>query len=256
MGYEYHIEDNIIIFSFNNGKINSINTETLQGLKEAVDRLNQEEELKGMVLTGAGKYFSGGFDLGTFTSFTSAQEIKEWFAYEEDVLLQVFTCPKPVVAAINGHATAAGMIFSMACDYRLVMNNPKIKLGMTEIKIGLALSPTQGEIMRFGLDTDKKFRDMIFKGELINPATAVELGILDELVETPEELISRAKEQVCAYIDTPGRPFMMLKFLEKIHAADYCEAGLKRYDWDILVKTFTDENVINTLKMVKAALGA
>lgn len=256
MGYEYQVEDNIIVFKFNNGKVNSITTETLQGLNEAVERLNHEEELKGMILTGAGRYFSGGFDLGTFTSFTSSEEIKDWFAYEEGVLLKVFTCQKPVVAAVNGHATAAGMIFSMACDYRLVMNNPKLKLGMTEIKIGLALTPTQGEIMRFGLDTDKKFRDMIYKGELINPSQAVELGIFDEVVETEEELIRRAKEQVCAYIDTPGRPFMLLKYLEKIHAADYCQEGLKRYDWDLLVKTFTDESVLNTLRMVKQALGA
>lgn len=256
MGSTYTVEDNIVIFTFGNGKVNAIDTATLQSLKEAVDRLNAEEELKGMVVTGAGKYFSGGFDLGLFTSFTSGDEIKDWFAFEEDVLLKFFTCSKPVVAAINGHATAAGMILSMACDYRLVKNNPKIKIGMTEIKIGLALTPTQGEIMRFGLDTDKKFRDMIFKGELINPATAVELGIYDEMVETDEELLERAKAQVCAYIDTPGRPFTLLKFLEKIHAADFCEEGLKRYDWNMLVKTFTDENVLNTLRMVKNALGA
>jgi len=256
VGYWYRVEDNIIIFKFNHGKVNSITTETLQGLDEAVTRLINEDELKGMILTGEGRYFSGGFDLGTFTSFTSADEIVKWFTYEEGVLLKVFTCPKPVVAAVNGHATAAGMIFSMACDYRLVMNNPKLKLGMTEIKIGLALSPTQGEIMRFGLDTDKKFRDMIFKGELINPAQAIDLGIFDEMVETEEDLFRRAKEQVCAYIDTPGRPFMLLKYLEKIHAADYCEEGLKRYDWNLLVKTFTDENILNTLRMVKQALGA
>jgi hypothetical protein len=74
------------------------------------------------------------------------------------------------------------MIVSMACDYRLVINHPKIKLGMTEIKLSLALSPAEVEIMKFGLDTDKKYRDVIFGGELFNPELAVQREIFDELV--------------------------------------------------------------------------
>ncbi|MGE5418441.1 MAG: enoyl-CoA hydratase/isomerase family protein [Acidobacteriota bacterium] len=255
MSYEYRIEDNIIIFTFNHTKVSSINTETLKGLDTMIDRLNNEEDLKGLVLTGVGRYFSGGFCLNTFTSFQSAQEIVDWFKFEEEVLFKLFTCKKPVVAAINGHATAAGMIVSMACDYRLVLNNPKSKIGMTEIKIGLALTPAEGEIMRFGLDTDKNFRDVIFGGELMNPADAVSKNIFDELVESEEELLAKAKAKVVAYIDTPGRPFIMLKYLQKKQAAEYMRSFINSYDFNILVKTFTDENIINTLKFVKGALG-
>ncbi|MEA1960291.1 MAG: enoyl-CoA hydratase-related protein [Bacillota bacterium] len=255
MPYSYTIEDEIVVFKFTNGKVNSINMETLQGLNEVIDRVNAEEELKGIVLTGEGKYFSSGFDLNTFTSFKSPEAIKEWFDYEEELLYKLFTCSKPVVTAVNGHATAAGMIVSMACDYRIAVNNPRIKMGMTEIKIGLALTPAEGEIMRFGLDTDKKFRDVIFAGELFNPATAVEKGIFDELVEDQEELITRAKEKVCSFIDTPGRPFILLKYLEKQHAADYIRKGIDTYDFNLLVKIFTDPTVLGTLNMVKQALG-
>ena len=255
MSYEYRIEDNIVIFTFNNGKVNSITTETLKGLNEVVDRVNTEEELKGIILTGAGRYFSGGFDLGTFTTFKNGQEISDWFTFEEEVMLKLFTCSKPVLAAINGHAAAAGMIISMACDYRLIVNNPKVKVGMTEIKIGLALTPAEGEIMRFGLDTDKKFRDIVFNGELINPVQAVNQGIFDELVENETALLEKAKAKVCSLIDTPGRPFILLKQLEKHHAAKWIEEGIKEYDMNNLVKTFSDEKIIGTLKMVDAAMG-
>lgn len=255
MSYEYRIEDDIVIFTFKNGKVNSINTETLRGLKEAVDRVNSEEALKGIVLTGSGRYFSGGFDLGTFTSFKNDQEIRDWFNFEEEVMYDFFTCSKPVVAAINGHAAAAGMIFSMACDYRIIVNNPKVKVGMTEIKIGLALTPAEGEIMRFGLDTDKKFRDIIFAGEMISPAAAVEKGIYDELLENEAELIDKAKAKVCSFIDTPGRPFILLKQLEKQHAARWIKETLQVYDMGQLVRTFSDEKIVNTLKMVNAAMG-
>ncbi|MBP1761241.1 MAG: Enoyl-CoA hydratase/isomerase [Firmicutes bacterium] len=255
MSYEYQIVDNIVIFKFNRGKLNSITMETLQGLNEALDRVNNEEALKGIVLTGNGRYFSGGFDLGTFTSFQSKEEILDWFNFEEDVLLKLFTCSKPVVAAINGHATAMGMILSMACDYRLVVNNPKIKLGMTEIKIGLALTLVQGAVMRFGLDTDKKYRDVIYKGEFFAPDYAIAREIFDELAENEEELLEKAKAKVTSMIDTPGRPFIILKELEKMQTVDWLKSKMKEVDWEPLVTTFTDEKVVNTLKMVKAALG-
>lgn len=253
--YEYRIEDNIIIFTFNNGKVNAINQETLEGMAVMIDRLNNEEQLKGMVITGTNKYFSGGFDLGTFTSFPNGQAIIDWFKMEEEALYKLFTCSKPVVAAINGHATAAGMIVSMACDYRFVVNNPKIKLGMTEIKLGLALSPAEGGIMKFGLDTDKKYRDVVLGGELFDPVYAVNREIYDELIEDPTELIDKAKAKVCAYIDNPGRAFIGLKFMEKKEAAAVIRQDIDELDWNILVELFTNEEVVNTMKMVKQALG-
>jgi enoyl-CoA hydratase/carnithine racemase len=159
VSFEYRIEDNIVIFLLKNGKPNAITLEALEGLRHIIDRLNNETDLKGMVISGTGKYFSSGFDLDTFTSFANNQAIIDWFKVEEEALYQLLTCSKPVVAAVNGTATVAGMIVS--CDYRMIVNNPKIKLGMTEIKLSLALSPAKVEIMRFGLDTDKKFRDVI-----------------------------------------------------------------------------------------------
>jgi enoyl-CoA hydratase/carnithine racemase len=251
----YRIEDNIVIFQFDYDKVNSIHLDTLKALDELVNRVNNEEELKGIILTGTGKYFSGGFDLNTFTSFQGAQDINDWFAFEEDALYNLFTCKKPVVAAVNGHATAAGLIVTMATDYRIAMNHPKIKVGMTEIKIGLALTPAEAEIMRFGLDTDKNFRDIIFSGELINPSQAYEKGIFDELVDNEEELMAKAKAKVVALIDTPGRPFILLKSVQKKHAADNIKKLLQEYDMDNLVKTFTDKSVVGTLTMVKNAIG-
>lgn len=255
MAYDMRIEDNIVIFTFNNTKVCSINQEVLKGLDEAVTRINNEEELKGLIMTGTGRYFSSGFDLGTFVSFQSPEEIIKWFEYEEEVLLKLFTCSKPVIAAVNGHAVAAGMIVSMASDYRLVVNNPKIRIGMSEIKIGLALTPAEGEIMRFGLDTDKNFRDVIFGGEMMTPAEVIERKIFDELVDDENELIPRAKAKLLSFIDTPHRPFINLKYLQKRRAAAYIREFLKEYDMNQLVVTFTNEQVINTLKAVKASMG-
>ncbi|MGE5373043.1 MAG: enoyl-CoA hydratase/isomerase family protein [Solirubrobacterales bacterium] len=255
MAYETRIEDGIIVFQFKSNRVSSISLETLNGLSQAIDRVNSEDDLKGLILIGTEKYFSGGFDLNEFVSFSGPEAIINWFKVEEDVLYKLFTCSKPVVAAVNGHATAAGMIVTMACDWRIAINNPKAKIGMTEIKIGLALTPLEAGLMRWGLDTEKNYRDIIFKGELIGVQEAVDRQIFDELADSQEDLLAKAKAKVSALIDTPGRPFINLKKMHRMHWAGVLEQQLKAYDFNSLVVTFTDPTVVQTLTMVKNAIG-
>ncbi len=253
MSFESRVEDGIIIFTFNNPKVNAITTETIKGIEEAVDKLNADEALKGMVMTGTDRFFSGGFDLNTFTTFANGEEIIQWFKYEEAVLLKLFTCTKPIVSAVNGGATAAGMIFAMASDYNIVVNNPKAKIGMTEIKLGMSLSPAMGNVMRFGLDTDRNYRDIIMKGDLVDPMFCVERGIFDELAEA-DELVDKAKAKICALYDTLGHPFIQLKSLEKRQMAALIKSELEEYDWNIMADTFMDERINKLLKKVLASI--
>jgi len=254
MTYKSSIEDNILIFRFDNNKYNAISSETLKGLNDAVNSVNTEEKLKGLVLTGEGRFFSSGFELGDFISFKDTDDCLNWFNFQEKVMYNLFTCKKPVIAAVNGHATAAGMIVSMAADYRLVLNNPKIKIGMTEIKIGLSITTAEAEIMKFGLDTDKNYRDVIFSGTLMPPEEAVRKNIFDELVNDEKELLEKAKAKVCSLIDTPGRPFIMLKYLEKRQAAEYILESDKKFDWNTFTKFFFNETVLAVLKKTKESM--
>ena len=253
MSYEVKTEDGIIVFTFNNPNVNAIDMDTIKGIDEAVEQLNNDESLKGMILTGTGRFFSGGFCLKTFTTFESSADVIDWFKFEENTLLKLFTCKKPVISAINGGTTAAGMIYSMASDYRIAVDNPKIKVGMTEIKIGLALSPAMGNVMRFGLDTDRNYRDIIMKGELVSPQFCVERGIFDELCAA-EELIDKAKAKVCSLYDTMLHPFIELKNLQKREMASLIERELKEYRWDIMGDTFVDERIKKLLGKVIASI--
>jgi len=255
MAFEIKIEDGIVIFQIKTNKVSSVSLATLKGMNDIIDRINSEEELKGLIITGTDKYFSGGFDLNEFVSFANGQAVIDWFKYEEEVLWKLFTCEKPVIAALNGHATAAGMIITMACDWRMAVNSPKIRMGMTEIKLGLSLTPAEAGLMRWGLDTEKKYRDIIFKGELISVVEAADREILDELVDDSTQLIEKAKAKVVALIDTPGRPFIALKKVHREYPADLMRKGIDNFDWSGMVKVFTDEKIIDSLKAVKASIG-
>ena len=133
------IEDNILIAKLDNPPTNSITFEALNQMREAIKKVNEDESIKGLIITGEGKFFSSGFHLPTFIAFQNKEDVLDFFNVEEEMLYELFTCKKPVIAAINGHCAAGGFITAMGCDYRIAVDHPKPKMGMTEIKIGLGL---------------------------------------------------------------------------------------------------------------------
>jgi enoyl-CoA hydratase/carnithine racemase len=243
------IEDGMIILEFANGKTNSITLETLHGIRDAVRKANQEDDIKGMILTGAGRIFCGGFDLPMFLGFKDVDEIVRFFDEEEEILLDLFTCKKPVVAALNGAAVAGGLIFAMAADYRIVKNHPKIRIGMSEIKIGLPLSLAQSGVMRFGYDSDRKFRDLMYFARMLNISEAMELGIVDEVAEE-DQLMARAKAVVSAWIDNPGRAFIKLKEGLKKPVADRIRERIRTENWQDTLNCFFRKDVRDALEFV------
>ena len=242
-------EEGIIIAEFDHGKVNSITRETLIKLRETVRTANEDKSIRGIILTGASRTFSGGFDLPMFLGFKTLEEIVEFFDEEEEILVELFMCKKPVVSAINGHAIAGGLILAMASDYRIAKNHPKINLGMSEIKLGLPLSLAQAEVMRFGFDSDRKYRDMMYFGKMMNVEQAKEFGILDEIVEDAD-LMPRAKKIVSKWIDNPGQAFIKLKEGLKKPAADRIRQRLAQEDWQSTLNCFFDPNVRGALEFV------
>jgi len=249
------IEDGIIIATFTGSKSNSINAETIEHLNAIVDEVEAKEELKGIVLTGEGKFFSSGFDMPMFLNFKDHAEVVDFFSKEEEALLKFFTCEKPTVAAINGHAAAAGLFMAVACDYRIAKNHPKIRLGMSEIKLGLGLPLVAGGVLKYGFDNEIALRNMLYFGQFFGVERAKEIGAVDEIVEE-DVLISRAKEIVSQWIDTPNRPFIPMKKLLKGYEAKIMRENLETENWQDGLKCLLDENVRNVLKLAQAALDA
>ncbi len=250
---QQRIEDGVMIVTLENGKTNSITRETLALLQKIVGEVNETESVKGIVLTGEGRFFSSGFDLPMFLSFKDRDEAVDFIAYADEVLLSLFTCSKPVVCAMNGHSAAGGLILAMASDYRLVKNHPKIKLGMSEIKIGVPLSVAQSSVMRFGLDSDRIFRDVMYFGEMMDVTKADEMGIVDEVVEE-EALLSRAKEIVALWIDTPNRPFTPLKKRLKEGVVKEVRESMAEVDWKSALDCFFKEEVRQVLQFVQSTM--
>ena len=250
---ETHIEDQIFIARLVGGNTSAMDRETLEHLQKAVDQVNAEEEIKGMVLTGQNRFFSTGFNLNTFLGFETLEQAGEFIAFADRVFFNIFTCTKPVVCAMNGHAIAGGLILSMAADYRLLTNHPKTKVGMSEINIGVPLSAVQTAIMRFGLDSDRVYRNLLYFGKLINSAEALQQNIVDEILDL-EALMDRAKTIVSSWMDTPGKPFIRLKKEFKRDAAAIMETRLSEKNRYQHLDFFLDEDVKTSLARVQASM--
>lgn len=245
--------DGVVIITLSNGPTNSITLDGLRQIDSIVREVNEDDSIKGLILTGDGKFFSSGFHLPDFIGFKSHEDAIKWFEEEEDYLINFFTCRKPVVSAINGHCAAAGLIWSFAADYRIAANNPKIRLGMSEIKIGLALSIAQSKVVRFGLDSDRTFRNVMCFADMMNVNKALEIGMIDEICEN-DQLIERARLIINAWIDTPGRPFMTIKRLMRKETADGIRQFLDNEPWREELDCFMDPGVKGTLEFVQAVL--
>lgn len=250
---ETRTEDQILIATLTHGKTNSITRQTLEDLRDAVNLVSSDDAVKGLILTGNGRFFSSGFDLYTFMGFKALDEAVEFLTFADEVLLDLFLCPKPVVCAMNGHAAAGGLILAMASDYRLITDHPKIKVGMSEVKIGVPLSVAQSAVMRFGLDSDKKFRDVMYFGEMIDVTAAKAAEMVDELVHQ-EDLLSRAKAIVSLWFDTPAHPFTRLKYELRKSTGDAVRKRLKETDWQDALNCFFKKEVKATLAFVQSTM--
>ena len=248
------IEDDIYILTIENGKTNSLTAEFYTELREILNEVNNNPSPKGIIFTGEGRFFSSGFDLPMFLSFKNPKEVAEFFTQlEEPVLVDLFMCKKPVIAALNGHTVAGGLIIAMACDYRIATPNPKAKYGMSEIKIGLPLAVAQGEIVRFGMSDDRNYRELVYFGSMMDINQAREKKIVDEVVEEAE-LINHAKQLVSLFIDNPGRAFTPIKNLYRQPLAERMNKAIAELDWEENLSCFFKADVRATLEFVQASM--
>jgi enoyl-CoA hydratase len=153
--------------------------ETLLGdLHAALATARDDAAVRAVVLTGAGTFFSGGFDLAAPRRDPAATRVVgELF---RDVHLAFLTLPKPTVALVNGHAIAGGCVLALACDYRLGIDGDW-KVGMNEVAIGASFPRAALEIVRLRLPHARAAEMLL--GAAVYPASqAPRLGIVDEIL--------------------------------------------------------------------------
>ncbi len=161
--------------------VNAIDVPLLEDMQRTLEKLEADDEVGAIVLTGAGKCFSAGLDLKKFSE-SSPEQMRELLLALNRSFLALFSFPRPVVAAVNGHAIAGGMMVAMCCDYR-VAPREKCKLGLTEVRVGVNFPIAGLEIARTVLDTPT-VQYLAQVGRNIDSDEALRRGVVTELQDT------------------------------------------------------------------------
>jgi enoyl-CoA hydratase len=188
------------------GKVSALDIELSEALTSALQTL-ASGPATAVVLTGTGSTFSAGVDL--FRVLNGGTDyLRRFLPAMETLFLTLLKFPKPLVAAINGHAIAGGCIMAATTDVRL-MAEGRARIGIPELLVGVPFPVLPFEIMRARV-SGADFRELVVTGKTLTPIEAFDLGLVDDVVAS-DGLLERAVEAAEQLAQIPAVSFRLTK---------------------------------------------
>jgi 3-hydroxyacyl-CoA dehydrogenase/enoyl-CoA hydratase/3-hydroxybutyryl-CoA epimerase len=186
------------------GPVNAMNAEYHEAMSATLAKLESEEGLTGVVFASAKKVFFAGGDLNDLLA-AKREDAAEFFAATELMkadLRRIEKLPVPVVAAINGAALGGGFELCLVCNHRVAFNHKSVQIGLPECSLGLY--PGGGGVVRMTkLIGVEKALPYILESKRLVPAKALAAGLIDQTVDSLEELVPAAKAWIQANKEDP-----------------------------------------------------
>ena len=197
-------EDGIVVVTLDDPgrSANTMNDRYVEAMGECVDALAAgKDDLTGVIITSAKKTFFAGGDLDTLSKATPADApaVMEKSMTVKRQLRKLETLGKPVVAAMNGTALGGGLEIGLACHHRIGLDAKGVVYGCPEVTLGLL--PGGGGVVRTVrmLGIANAVLNVLVQGQRHKPGKALEVGIIDELAATPEEMLDKARAWIAAH---------------------------------------------------------
>lgn len=217
----------VVLLRMEHGRANALDPELLGAIGEA---LTAAEDAGAVVLTGTGAMFSAGVDLkrlaagGPGYPATLLPALSDCFA-------RIFFHPRPVLAAVNGHAIAGGCVLACAADRRLAARGPG-RIGVTELLVGVPFPAIALEIMR-SVAAGPAFTEMVYSGRTWEMADAAARGLIDALVDS-DILVDTAVKEAEALAALPAESFRLTKAQARQPVRDFLGIHAARVDREVL----------------------
>ena len=195
----------VVTWDLENRSMNVLNPKSIGEYRDTIEKLINDEKVKGIILRSAKNAFIAGADLTSDETFgfdevkkdkvAAAAKIYEGIMNLNKLFRAMETCGKPFVAAINGHALGGGFEICLACHYRVAIDNDKIQIGQPEAKVGLI--PGAGGTQRVprlaGVTQDIMM--FLLSGTSFSPKKALSAGLIHEVTDA-DNLITAAKKYI------------------------------------------------------------
>ena len=203
---EYH--DGVMLVTLNRPVTNALNLQLVNELAETLQEVKRDPDVRGLVVSGANvKFFSIGFDIPQLVELTR-EDFDTFYRAFNQLCLDLYTLPKPTVAAITGHAIAGGCILALCCDYRFIAAGRKL-MGLDEIKLGVPV-PYLADCILQRVAGVRNGRDMLDGGEFYPPEQLLRMGVVDRVLPL-EQVLPESIDKARSLGASPQAAFAMIK---------------------------------------------
>ena len=185
MGYlNYRVDEGVAITTINRPPANALSSVLIEEVNHILDAIENDPDVRVVLLHGEGKFFSAGADIKEFTEFPTVEAFSTLSTRGQDVFEKLEAFSKPIIAAIHGAALGGGLELAMSCHFRYVSETAK--LGLPELQLGLV--PGFGGTQRLPRYVGTaKAAEMMFTSDPISGTDAVKWGLANRAV--PEETL-------------------------------------------------------------------
>ena len=231
----------IAVLTLAHGKANTLDTEFCRAITGEFARL-KKSPAQAVLITAQGPIFSAGVNL-IRASQGGPKYLRTFLPVLNKMYDAIFNFPKPVVAAVNGHAIAGGCVLSSCADYRM-MARGNGRIGVTELLVGLPFPALAFEVMRF-VTGPRHFAELIYTGNTYLPDDALERGLLHEVVE-PATLQERALASARMLADLSPAAFSQTKAQMRLAVTERIKRDGKKTDAAV-TKIWTSAKATQTI---------
>ncbi len=205
---DLHYHDEVAHIAIDDGKANAVSFAVIDGFNETLDQIDADGKAKAIVISGRAGMFSAGFDLKVMQN--EPERAIELVGNGGKLFLRLFQHPLPTVAAMTGHAMAAGILLAMSCDTRIAAEG-SFKIGLNETAIGMVL-PHYGLELAKARIAPHRLTEAFVQARLYTPEEAVPVGYVDR-VTAPEKVVEEALALAAQATAFPGAAYAGNKLL-------------------------------------------
>jgi len=243
---DVQIHDRIATLTLSRGKVNAINGEVVAQLDAAFRSLESRADVLATILTGRDKFFSFGFDVPEIRSF-SRDQFAKFFRQFTDLYTYMFLYPKPVIAAINGHAIAGGCMLALACDRRIMVDG-HAKIGLNEIAFGSSVFAGSVEMLRFAIGSGAA-SEVLYTGAMYSARDAERIGLVQDV--SPEADIRERAERVAR--ELASRHPLAFASIKRLLRQSVAEEMVRREEASVneMVEIWSSEPTRSNLKNIE-----
>lgn len=243
-------QEHIAILTLEHGPASALDLEFCQAIHQALDEI-LASDARALVMTGTGAVFSAGVDLNRMLQ-GRADYIEAFLPELGHILETLLFFPKPVVAAVNGHAIAGGGLMACAADIRLMAAGPG-RIGVPELRVGVAFPPLAMELMRSRLNLSAT-TDVLLSGKLCTPEDAQAYGMIHKVVNK-DELLSAAVAKAQKLAEVQPELYALTKEQLNQPLREAIDASQARWEDQIMAQWQSDKAMESLAAYIKMMFG-